>query len=79
MPCLWLESARDCCAYFPERLITTCMRGVRMADAKVCSDSLLSIIREEYPQIADEARAVLCRPFSMTAVDGSHKNNQEEE
>ena len=50
-----------------------------MADAKVCSDSLLSIIREEYPQIADEASAVLCRPFSITGVDGSHKKNQEDE
>jgi hypothetical protein len=50
-----------------------------MADVKVCNDSLLSIIQQEYPNIADEATAVLCRPFSLTAVDGSHKNNQEEE
>ena len=50
-----------------------------MADVKACSDSLLSIIRQEYPNIAVEATDVLCRPFSLTSVDGSHKNNQEEE
>jgi hypothetical protein len=51
-----------------------------MPDANVCSDALMSIVRQEYPRLEEKAIR-LCSAFRRleAQTDGSHKNNQEED